>query len=227
MSRVLALVEGPTERNFGQRVLGPYLGTSNVFLYPCVVGKPGHKGGARHWEATKRELVRLIRQEPESYFTTMFDLYGLPPSWPGRQEAKERGLTGRTAASLIQEKVLADVTLELGPDFSAARLIPYLQVHEYETLLFSDPAKLASVTASEPHVALHTERYQEIVTQCGGCELIDDGPATAPSKRIVGVARGYQKTVDGIVAAERITIPTMRALCPHFDQWVMRLLELR
>jgi hypothetical protein len=226
MSRVLALVEGPTERNFGQRVLGPFLGSSNVFFCPRVVGKPGRKGGARSWEATRRDLVHLMRQEPASFFTTMFDLYGLPQSWPGRQEAREKGLVGSAAATLIQERVLEDVVSEVGSNFDPGRLIPYVQVHEYEALLFSDPAKLASVTGGEAHVAAHARRYESIVAECGGCERIDDGPQTAPSKRIVSVSPGYQKIPDGIVAAERVTIQAMRACCPHFNQWIERLLAL-
>ena len=43
--RVLVLVEGPTERAIVDNVFAPSLGSRSVFLYPRVVGKPGHKGG--------------------------------------------------------------------------------------------------------------------------------------------------------------------------------------
>ena len=86
MIRGLALVEGPTERNFGQQVLAPHLGHHGVSFSPKVIGKPGHKGGCR-WEVAKREILALIKQGPQ-ICTTMFDLYGLPDDWPSRARCK-------------------------------------------------------------------------------------------------------------------------------------------
>lgn len=126
MARVLALVEGPTERSFSQQLLAPHLGAFGVAFLPRVIGKPGHKGGVGEWSRAKRELLGLIRQELQSTVTTMFDLYALPANWPGRQEAERRGLTKRAAAEFIEAKIREDVATELGIAGPELRFIPYL-----------------------------------------------------------------------------------------------------
>ena len=58
MSRVLLLVEGQTERAIAEAVLAPHLAEKGVWLYPRIVGKPGHKGG-NSFSTVLRELKSL------------------------------------------------------------------------------------------------------------------------------------------------------------------------
>jgi uncharacterized protein DUF4276 len=222
MVRVLALVEGPTERNFGQRVLAPHLGYLNVEFHPRVIGKPGHKGGVGHWDRAKREIMALIRQEPTSVFTTMFDLNGLPMSWPGRTDARKNGLKNRNAAGFIEQRIGEAIESEFSGSSVQLQFIPYLSLREYEALLFSSPETIADVTQDPSHV----DEYQAILDECGECEKINDHPETAPSKRLLKIARGYDKTTDGIAIAERIGLKTIREKCPHFDAWLRELESL-
>lgn len=219
MVRVLALVEGPTERNFGCQVVAPHLGNLGVSFSCRVIGKPGHKGGVGPWERARKEIIGLIRQEPSATHSTMFDLYGLPASWPGQQEVAERGLKHADAACLIEQRIYEAIREEIGDSGPALRFLPYLSVHEYEAFLFSDPEVLAKVTQGADHAA----QFRAILEECGKCEKIDDRPERAPSKRILKVAPGYDRTVDGIIAAERIGLQTIRTQCPHFDAWLKRL----
>jgi hypothetical protein len=219
MARELSLVEGPTERNFGQRLLAAHLGDRGIAYHPRVIGKPGHKGGVGEWDRAKRELLGLIRQEPNSLVTTMFDLYALPRSWPGRQEALDLGLSGLAAVQRIEHRIADAVRDEVGGSGAKLRFIPYISQHEYEALLFSNPVVLADVTQGRDDAA----RFQAILDECGGCEDIDDSPLTAPSKRILRIAPNYEKTVDGIAAAERMGLVAIRAKCPHFDAWLAQL----
>ncbi len=219
MVRVLALVEGPTERAFGQRMLAVHLGSRGIDFRPRVIGKPGHKGGVGAWSRAKDEILGLIRQEPTSVVTTMFDLYALPQSWPGREEARATGLCGAHAVELIERRIGEAIRLEAGGSGPKLRFIPYLSQHEYEALLFSDPVALAGVTQGSDHAG----RFQAVLDECGSCEDIDDHPMTAPSKRILAIARNYVKTIDGIAAAERIGLLRIREKCPHFNAWVSRL----
>ena len=218
MIRVAALVEGPTERNFCQRILAPHLGCHNVAFSPKVIGKSGQKGGNR-WPVARRDLLALLRQGFDQC-TTMFDLYALPKDWPGRKEAREKGLKKAEAARAIETAIEADIAGVMGGD--EAGFFAYLSLHEYEALLFSDPVELASVTMGEKDA----EKFAAIVVECGGCEEINDEPDTAPSKRILKIAPQYRKASDGPVAAQRIGLETMRAKCPHFDEWVGRLERL-
>jgi hypothetical protein len=182
-------------------------------------GKPGHKGGVGEWDRAKREILGLIRQEPNSIVTTMFDLYALPRSWPGRQEAVDGGLKKRAAVQRIEQRIAGAVRRELGDSGAKLQFIPYISQHEYEALLFSDPLMLADVTQGLDHAA----RFQAILDECGGCEDINDSALTAPSKRIIQIAPAYVKPVDGVIAAERIGLAAIRTKCPHFDAWLTQL----
>ena len=59
-------------------------------------------------------------------------------------------------------------------------------------------------------------------------EMIDDGPHTAPSKRIIEFFPRYagDKSTAGVQAAVRIGLPNIRSRCLHFDRWVERLERL-
>ena len=219
MVRVLALVEGKTERLFGQQVLAPHLGYHNVSYHPRVIGTAGHKGGVGPWDRAKREIANLIRREPASYITTMFDLYGLPSSWPGRQEVVSKKVKHDAAVALIETRIGEAIRAEFAGASVEPRFMPYLSQHEYEALLFSDPAVLAGVTQGPGDAAA----FQSVLDECGGCERINDHPDTAPSKRIKAIAPAYVKAVDGITAAQRMGLNSIRAECPHFDGWLGRL----
>jgi hypothetical protein len=219
MVRTLALVEGPTERNFSQRILAPHLGRLGIAFHPRVIGSPGHKGGVGPWDRAKREICNLIRQEPDSVFTTMFDLYALPNNWPGRKEATENGLKYVDAVAFIEAKISDAIQSEFANSGPQIRFIPYLSQHEFEALLFSNIAIFAQVVQQADCL----QSLQAILEECGECEKIDDTPEGAPSKRILKIAPRYSKTVDGIAAAERIGLPALRAKCPHFNSWVTRL----
>jgi hypothetical protein len=177
VSRVLILVEGPTERAIVEHVFAPVLGGKGVFLFPRVVGKPGHKGGNK-FAAVRRELKALYFQEPNSIVAMLFDYYGLPDDWPGLTKAK--GKSPYDIPSLIEPAIAEAVALDIGRTFSPKRFIPYIQLHEIESLLFAGPGEMARVF-QQPGPEI---RFAGIVHECGGCELINDNPVTAPSKRI-------------------------------------------
>ena len=220
MNRVLALVEGQTERAFVHDVLAPALGYQQVAIVARVIGKPGHKGGVGRFQRALREILLLLRQEPGSYCTTMFDYYGMPNDWPGVSEAKGQR---HTLIPGIIEPAIADAVIDaMGSSFNPTRFIPYIQMHEFEALLYSNPAVLAAALGE----ASLARQLQLILEESGGCEAIDDGPATAPSKRIGALSSRYQKTVHGLIAAQRMGLDAMRAACPHFGAWVSLLESL-
>jgi len=72
-----------------------------------------------------------------------------------------------------------------------------------------------------------SRRFESIVAACGGCEGIDDGPRTAPSKRIEAIFPGYLKGrsdfAHGPRIAGRLNLATVRDRCPRFDEWLSRL----
>ena len=105
------------------------------------------------------------------------------------------------------------------------RFIPYVQMYEFEGLLFSDPAALASAIG----VSEMREQFLCKSEQIGNTpEHINDDSHTAPSKRIIDLFDGYalQKPLLARRAAEEIGLPTIRQQCPLFDAWLDRLERL-
>jgi hypothetical protein len=214
MSRVLALVEGQTEQAFVHGVLAPSLAGQGVFLSARLLGKPGRKGGVRAYDVVRRDIVGHLKEDVQVYCTTMFDFYGLPKGW--RELGFKRARTASVTAARIENAMREDVCSELGSSFNAARFIPYIQLHEFEAVLFSGPRELAD-TIQRPSLV---GDFQAIVKECGGPEAVDDGKDTAPSKRILAKAPNYHKVLHGPIAAQRIGLDTIRERCPHFAAWV-------
>ena len=212
--RVLAFVEGQTEEKFAREVVRPSLASRNVYISATTPGRSRAHGGVPSWARAKSELLRYLKEDAGRFVTTMFDYYGLPSNWPGKKEARRKRQTS-TKAEAIEQAIHADLCSTLGESFDGARFLPYIQMHEFEALLFSETRVLAE---SVSHPGLQA-RLDEIIEECGEPERIDDDPKTAPSKRICALVPRYQKVLHGIIAAKRIGLPTMRERCPHFAQW--------
>jgi hypothetical protein len=58
------------------------------------------------------------------------------------------------------------------------------------------------------------------VQQESSPELIDDGPTTAPSKRILNIFPNYQKTIDGPLVIADAGLESIRLCCPHANEWL-------
>jgi len=214
MSRVIAVVEGQTEQGFVRDVLAPFLESKRVYMSARLVGKPGHKGGDCRYERAKRDVISSLRQEADTVVTTMFDFYALPNSWPGRAKAKAAPLPQK--ADMVEAAVMDDISYSLGESFDKSRFRPYIQMHEFEALLFSHPATICAVLRSPK-----SEReVQSIRDAFQNPEEINDNSATAPSKRLLDVFADYRKRLHGLIAAQRIGIDAMRKECPHFARWV-------
>jgi len=142
MSRVRALVEGQTEEAFVREVLAPNLGVHGVFVSATRIGKPGRRGGVRPWLVVRNDILATLKQNRAVYCTTMFDYYDLPSDWPGTDGTRRKRPISKKAGE-IQQAIQADVCNELGESFDAQRFIPYIQMHEFEALLFSDTGVLA------------------------------------------------------------------------------------
>lgn len=167
-------------------IFAPELGSKGVFLYPRVVGKPGQKGGNK-FSTVCRELKALIRQEPESTVTMLFDYNGLRDDWPKLTTTK--GKKPQEISLILDLAITAAVGAEIGTTFDTNRFIPYIQIFEIESLLFPGPEEMANAFQKP---ALKAE-FAKIVEKCGGCELINDKTETAPSKRIQKLVPEYKK----------------------------------
>ncbi len=225
MPRLYLFAEGTTELTFADTVLKPHLANFGVYLHPPVLiahaKRKGrvHRGGGRKYIPMKTDILRFLAQEKagDVFFTTMIDLYAIHAEFPGLAEAEKlRHIPYRRVESL--ERAFSN-------DIGDQRFIPYIQLHEYEAYLFSDP------TCFRHFYQGHKRQIAELKAIADGHdtpELIDDGPNTAPSKRICRELPDYEgaKAAIGPQVAERIGLDVIRGKCRHFDAWVSRLEKL-
>jgi hypothetical protein len=218
MSRIILVVEGQTEQAVVREVIAPVLANKGVFVTAALVGKPGHKGGIRPFPQVRKDIVRLLRQESNTRIGTFFDLYALPSDWPGMKEAQTS--KGLAKALAIEAAMSEEVNAAMGSNFRRERFIPYIQPYEIEALLFADPNCMANAFENAA-LAAH---FASILEQFGNdCEMIDDGPTTAPSKRIQEVYPRYQKgkglNAHAPLILTDIGIERLRNSCRHFGSW--------
>ena len=223
MCRVLLLAEGQTEEGFARSVLAPHLGSKNVFLYARSVEtrsrrKGLKRGGLSSYAKFASDLERWMKEEPQPdvMFTSMLDLYALPDDFPGFADAQK--------LADPYEKVAA-LEAALGAAIEDPRFVPYIQLHEFEALLFTDPGEFEwRYIEHEENI----ERLVQVAGSFGNPELIDEGTETAPSKRIIAEIPefGHQKASVGPIVAGKIGLTNLRAACSHFDSWVKRLEDL-
>lgn len=219
MSRVRVLVEGQTERALVRDILKPHFGSHQIDLHAVMLSR---QGGMPRYAKAKDVIVRSLKEDIALICTTMVDFYGMPMDWPGRHQAN-RCQTCAEKADIVECGVLEDIAGSLGKSFNPRRLIPYVQMHEFEALLFSSPKKLAESLGDKELTSVFLTIRNNFSTP----EDIDDHYDTCPSRRIEGVCQGFRKTIDGITAASRIGLETMRQECPHFDEWITKLEHLR
>jgi len=103
-----------------------------------------------------------------------------------------------------------------------AYVLPYIQLHEFERLLFID-VKIMDDILKPCHDYSKLQELKNIRNLFHTPEEIDDGFGTAPSKRIIKLFKSYQKVTNGYQIAERIGIDVIRKECPHFNEWMVKL----
>jgi hypothetical protein len=208
-ARVLVLAEGITEQVFVRRILAPWLAERGIYPTGRLIRNVRNPSSADQLggDVTVRRVVSevslLLRDRDARLVTTMIDYYGMRlPKDHGQPRPSPDQIVNRLAESVDHK-----------------RFLPYLQVHEFEALLYSEPAACAA------HFAMPslTSQLSEIVNKAGGPEEIDNDPNSAPARRLKQLVPGYDKRVDSVSVLGRIGIPRIRERCPRFDGWLSKL----
>jgi hypothetical protein len=206
MIRVCVVCEGPTEVEFIKSCLTPHLLNHGLNAYPTILQAPSgrHRGG----RVTVERLARFISHEYHAAdrLTTLVDFYGFSDA------------DGRSRQEL-ERAILVEVERKT-TGFDPRFVRPYVQMHEFEGLLFSDVEQFQYVLDGWDYQVRRT--LAGIRAQFPTPEDINNNPETAPSKRIVAAFSGgaYSKTEHGPVIAEAIGLPVIRSQCPQFDAWM-------
>ncbi len=220
MTRVHIICEGQTEETFVNEVLAPNLARHQVYPAAALVGKPGHKGGHVTTARMAFDIKRRLLDDRQAWCTTFFDFYGLDTDFVGKVAAAARQSHVEKAA--VVEAALKEHMTAQTNDTAILRFIPYVQMYEFEGLLFSDPSKMAAGLYQNDL----TVQLAAIRADFGTPEEINDSPHTAPSKRIVGLMPDYDKPLHGSLAALEVGLDVIRTACPRFNGWVGSLEKL-
>lgn len=230
MRMIRVVAEGRTETSFVKDVLYPHFYALNKNIVPITLrtGKDLSKGrvytgGILSYAKFKEEIYRNLKyamSHKGTYVTTMVDLYGLPKDFPGYDKACKMQDVYQKVEYLEQE-IKADI-LRAYPD-GAEIFFPYLQLHEFEALLFVDLEELATICFE------YQSDIRDMENAVAGMnpEEINNGYQTAPSKRIISAVPNYDKVIMGTEVAQAIGLDKLRTNCIHFNHWITLLEKLR
>lgn len=214
MKRLYIICEGPTEQEFCHAMLAPYLGSKGIQVITPLIKKSG--GGIVAWDILKKQIEGTLA-DTEGTVTTLIDYYGIKPihafpNWTTVQAVGNRIDKMDQLETAMQADIRAD---------RKQRFIPYVQLHEFEGLLFNN---LAAFTQTFEDTELHNVReIEDIINRHQNPEMINDGAQTAPSKRLANLIKGYNKVVYGNILAEEIGLPQMRSKSVRFNEWLNKL----
>jgi Domain of unknown function (DUF4276) len=228
MSRLLVHVEGETEESFVNEHLAVHLYTLGYESVSArLVGNSrlrGKRGGIKPWASVSKDITRHLTTDKKCVATTMVDYYALPKSgakaWPGRELAIQ--VPHAQKAQVVQSAIHASICEQMGEGFQPWRFIPFVIMHEFEALLFSDCTRFAEAIG-RPELA---SDFQLIRDQFANPEMINDSPETAPSKRVEALMNNYQKPLYGSLAVGAIGLSAIRDACPNFSEWILTLEKL-
>ena len=221
MKRLYLTVEGQTEAAFASKVLIPHLANFNVFLHPPrFTGLHGRRRGRIPQGGLLNTFVHALAdmrtwlkedQSADARFSMMVDLYSLPNDFPGYATGI-RLPTGRGKANALQQSL----AMAMADD----RFIPYLQCHEFEALVLTDPSRIGTL------YDVPNAQVQALCDECAAFATAEDinlGQHSHPKYRIERRVQGYDENVAGPLLAEDIGLASLRGQCPHFGEWLTRL----
>lgn len=207
MSKVLILVEGYTEEKFVNAILKPHFEPKGIFVIPRNLK------GVGNYRIISDEIKRLLKDSSAVMVTTMLDLYRIPSDFP-QKNTLTKTHTGSQKVTILERAFSQDVNEE--------NFLPYLQLHEFEALLFSDVSMFSKI----PNIGNKIKFFEAIIKEIENPEDINDVPNTSPANRIKQILTHYTKDIHGIIVAKSIGLEVMRAKCPHFNAWIEKIESL-
>lgn len=197
MRRLGISAEGATEREFVNRVLRPHLAPFGLAV--TAIDLRGN---------VSLDKIRGVLPALFGGFdlvATFYDFYGF------------KGRGHRTVDEL------ETAILELADIGNRPRFIPYVQLYEFEALLFAAPAQAVAWLSG---TAQNLAAMEDAVRQCGSPERVNDSVQTSPSHRMQALFARYDKKLHGPEIAELAGLAQIRAGCARFDEWITRIEQL-
>ena len=213
MKRVYIVVEGQTEQEFVNSVISPYLqnfGILNVTPILIRTSRTG-RGGMVSYSHLANTIKPLLMSEKNDYIVTTFiDFFRLPNDMPHYEDSMKK------PDKMEQIKSLEGAINEAIDD---RRFFSYIQLHEFEALLFSSNKGFEYYFSEEL-----AEKTASIISSYDNPEDINTSPKGAPSKRLA-IKSDYNKVLEGNLIALEIGIKSILEKCPRFAEWINNIVE--
>ena len=215
MKRVIIICEGPTEREFCEKILSPVFVSKGIHIQPPLIKKS--MGGIVKWVHLKKEILIHLKTDREAIVTTFIDYYGLYakyqfPRWDDAMNIPDKNQRMDFLESAMSE--------DIDENFRY-RYLPYLQLHEFEGLLFND--RQVFYDQIPPNELVGMDKLEETFNEFENPEMINDTKETSPSHRLVRIIKGYNKIVYGNIIAEAIGLDAIRMKSPRFNEWLNKI----
>lgn len=210
MKRLIIICEGPTEQAFCNDLLRDHFLSKDIILEAPTIKHSN--GGIVAWDTLKKQIIRHLN-EGNCIVSLFVDYYRIKDSYrfPGWMESKSISNVYDRMHFLFKQMSL-DIDEKL-----RSRFVPYIQLHEFEGLLFSNISVFQNnFTKAELDFAL----LESAVNSANTPEEINNSPSTAPSERLKKAVIGYDKVTDGAFLALEIGLETIREKCILFNEWI-------
>ena len=210
MKRLYIIVEGKTEFEFINELLCPFFSSIEIYqVTPLLLNtSKTQKGGDISYDRFKNNIEEKLYKENDIIITSLIDFFRLKTDFPRYTESLK--INDKVERVTFLENAIAD-------DIKSERFIPYIQLHEFEGLLFSDTKGFdyfSSINSKNKII------LSEIIRNYPNPEMLNDGATTAPSKRLEQLILSYDKPFHGPIIALENTLVPIFAKCKRFKQWI-------
>jgi hypothetical protein len=212
MKTVIIICEGPTEEVFCRNLLSQYLQNSCRIEIRLL-------GGNCNWQRIRDMAEKALKQQKNALVTTFFDYYGVKtkkfPNWKETVGINKANV--RERIEILENGMLEEIDSNL-----RYRFIPYVQLHEFEALLFNNIEVFDEMFEFEQY---DRAELLNIFNEFPDPEMIDQGTETSPSHRLIKIIPAYRKVIQGNAIAEKIGIEQIRQKNKHFNDWIEQLIK--
>lgn len=213
MKRLIIICEGETEQEFCKDVLYNHFFSRDIVIETPLIKKS--MGGIVAWEHIKSQILLHLKEDVT--VTLLIDFYGIKDYHNFSKWAESKTIVNKIDRMTFLENAMKEEI----DDRVRFRFIPYIQLHEFEGLLFNNIETFKNIIPENEFTNIR--ELETTINSNINPELINDGATTAPSKRLERLILGYNKIVYGAVLAEEIGLERIRAKAVRFNDWIAKL----
>lgn len=213
MKRLYIIVEGQSEQEFVNTLIAPYLNKYGIYyVVPILIHTSKIKqGGFVNYAHLRNDAIKLLTSSKNDFIVSMFVDYFRCPELPDRE--RYENIADHNLQVEEMEQCISN-------NINDSRFIPYIQLHEFESLLYS-----SNQGFKEYFSDVQQEKTQKIIEAFPNPEDINSSPQKAPSKRLLAIKSDYNKVIEGNLIALMVGFEQILAKCPRFRRWIERIID--